>query len=365
MRQKTFLALGLATLLAAGGAGYIAYKQQTSVQTGQPFSPIMFPGLGARINDVAKITIANAKNPSGLTIFREAEDRWVLKEKNNYPVQPDMVKKTVVALSELRTLEPRTDNPELHNRIGLDPIDKPNSEAVQIKLDDSQDASLAALLVGKAPRPEAGTSPRTSQVYVRRPDETRAWLAEGNLEISADPQRWLDRNMFKVVRDRLMSVETRQANGELLTISRANGNTENYQTTGLPNGAKLKTPNANGMMAGLEVLLFDDVAKASDATMSEPIIATIRTFDGLVVTVTTSMRDGKAWSTFQATFDEAQADKQNVPEKDSGALLAKTAVREEVDQINKRMGGWIFQIPDYRAENFIRKSEDMVQKDPS
>ena len=44
------------------------------------------------------------------------------------------------------------------------------------------------------------------QVYVRRPDDNQTWLAEGSLQVDADPQLWLDRDIMNIDHARIASV---------------------------------------------------------------------------------------------------------------------------------------------------------------
>lgn len=361
MRQKSLLLLGAVTVAVAAVAGYVAYDRQASVRSDIAGGAPLFPGLMPKVNDVAQLTIGDAKQ--GFAIQRQSDDRWTVKEKGGYPASADQVKKLVVGIAETKSLEPRTSNAELYVRMGLDNIDKAGSEAVRVALSDAKGVELATLLVGKTAKAETTTRP--AQLYVRKPNEAQSWLAEGRIEVKVDPMAWIDRKMFKVERDRVMSFEVRQASGETIAVSRADAKSETYDAVGLPKDAKLKVTNANGMMAGLEALIFDDVAKAGDVDMKDAATATVRTFDGLIVTVRTAQRDGKSWATFEAAFDQAQADRQNVPEKDAGALLTRDKVRKEVEDLNRQLAGWAYVIPDYRAENFVRKVDDMVLKDAS
>ncbi|MCW5751755.1 MAG: DUF4340 domain-containing protein [Alphaproteobacteria bacterium] len=361
MRQRSLLALLAVTIAVGVVAGYVAWDRQSRVSSELRAGELIFPGLIQRVNEVREITIGDARR--GFTIAAEEDDRWVVREKGGYPAQPDLVKKAVVALADLRSLEPRTSNPELYERIGVNEIDRPGSEAIRIALKDEKGGELAALLIGKVRQADTGVRP--AQLYVRRPEQAQSWLAEGRLDIKADPVAWLVREMLRVPRERIMRFEIEHPDGSRIGVSRADGKSEDYTFTGLPAEGKPKVTNANGMMAGLELLIFEDVAKESDIALENARKATIRTFDGLVVTVRCGTREGKPWASFAAAFDVARADEAKVQEGNDKGLLTRAEVEKEVAEINARVAGWLYQIPDYRAENFIRTAEDMVMKDAS
>ena len=66
--------------------------------------------------------------------------------------------------------------------------------------------------------------------------------------------------------------------------------------------------------------------------------------------MTTMKIDDKYWATVAAAFDESAAGED------------ADAVRAEAEAINRRVDGWVYRIPEYRAEHVTRRTQDLVEK---
>ena len=49
------------------------------------------------------------------------------------------------------------------------------------------------------------------QVYVRRPGHKQSWLADGDLQVDADPQLWLDRDIMNLDHAQIAKVVSTKA----------------------------------------------------------------------------------------------------------------------------------------------------------
>jgi len=383
MRKNSWIALAAVTVLVVIGAVYAVMQRNANTDRGDAIAGYLFPGLLAKVNDVALIAVHDAKH--SFTVVRQKDDSWTVPEKSGYPVKPDAVKQTVVGMAVLKALEPRTARPELYGKIGVDEPGKPGSESIQIELKDAAGKALAGLIVGKNKSYEGDTRP--ANIYVRKLGDAQSWLAEGRFSVKADPIGWFDQEVFKLPRERMMAVEIDQPDGQKLVVSRASHNDKDFALKDLPAGATPKQSEIDGVATGLESLTFDDVAKADSLDFAKATTATFRTFDGLVVTARTIDKEGKHWTTFAAAFDPEQAAKARVAaaaetsagkdaKPDAKTAEAKTAkaetakaetaeakpgVEAEAKGLQASLAGWAYQISDFRSVNFTRKPADLVQ----
>jgi hypothetical protein len=372
MRSKTLILLGVAAVIAIGAAIAVETTRKSDESVGmQP--TLLFPGLGAKVGAITAITVAGAKEKLTIVKSNEADSPsgWAVKEKADYPAKADAVKAAIAGLVDSKAVEPRTDQPDLYGKIGVEDIDKPDSKAVRLAVADAGGKELAALLLGTTKSYESGSHP--AQVYVRKPGEARSWLAEGRLEIKTDPMTWIDREVTKISRDRIMAVEIDQPGGDKVLQSRTDPKQEDWTVTGLPAGAKPKVTDLNGTASALEFLTCENVTKASDVAFDKPVVATFRSFDGLVVTVKSVKKDGKPWIQLAATYDGAQAAK-NTPTKPAAPAGDKAAadaasgasskpaddVAKEAAEIQRKFGPWAYQLPDYQAGNFTHTPAELV-----
>ena len=361
MRAKGLTIMAGAAIVAVAAAAWIIARQpeQTSVGIGEQ-GPL-FPALAQQINEVGTLTVADGKQ--SLTIQRQGDDRWVLKEKADYRVRDDAVKKAVIGLAELRLLEPRSENPEMHLKMGVGDLDKPGSEAVRVTLKDKAAKDLASLLIGKTKSSE--TTMRPAEIFVRKTSDTKAWLVHGRLEVKADAMSWVDKETFKIVRGRIMSVDIVQPDGAKAEIRRPDPTKEEFEFVGLPKDKKPKISDINGVAGGLEFVNFDDVAKADAVDFGQAVMTTYRTYDGLVLEIRTAKKDGKPWSNFKASVDAAQVAKDLAKTDEKKILLPAEEVEKEAKGINDRLSAFAHQEPDYRSDNLTRKPDDLAIKDAS
>lgn len=361
MRAKGLTIMAGAAVVAVAAAAWIVARQPEQTAGGIGEQGPLFPALAQQVNEVGTLIVADAKQR--ITIERRGDDRWVLKEKADYRVRDDAVKKAVVGLAELRLLEPRSENPDLHLKMGVGDLDKPGSEAVRVTLKDKAAKDLASLLIGKTKASE--TTMRPAEIFVRKASDTKAWLVHGRLDVKADPMSWVDKETLKVVRGRIMAVDIVQPDGAKAEIRRPDPAKEEFDLVGLPKDKKPKVSDINGIAGGLEFVNFDDVAKADAVDFSKAVVTTYRTYDGLVLEIRTVKKDGKPWSNFKASVDAAQAAKDLAKTDEKKILLPAEEVEKEAAGINERLGAFAHQVPDYRSDNFTRKPDDLTIKDAS
>jgi hypothetical protein len=353
MRTRNWIALAAATALVVG-ATVLVVGQRERASVGRDGDQAAFPGLAARLNDIAAIEVAGAKG--GFRVARAGEG-WAVPEKDGYPANPDRVRKAALGLAEMRLVEPRTDNPDLYDRIGVGEPGKEGSEAVRLRLLDGAGAELAALIVGKTKTSE--TTGRPAEIYVRKPAEKRSWLAAARLGASGDPLEWLQRDTLRVPRGRVAEVEIRHADGETVKISRDNPKTGDFALAAVPPGREVASQyDVNAIGGALDFLAFEDVRRAAALDFAGATTARFATFDGLAVTVETVLRGDQYWARFDAAFDAARA---RPAGEEGGELLASEAAGKQAAEFRQRLAGWAYRLGEGRGKDLSRRMADLVR----
>lgn len=349
MRTKTWIVLALVTVLAVAGAVYVIVDDKRHEQTDAAVRQVLFPGLMAHVNDVARLSFAHRDQT--WTLVRGADGAWTMPERHDYAGSADKVKQAIVALADLRVLEEKTADPSLYDRIGVGDPTAAEAEAVLVSAKDATGADLAALIVGRTRT--AATSGDPAQVYVRKPDEKRSWLVEARLDIKTDPLEWLDGKMVKVEKGRVVEAAIRHADGEEVLIRRDQDAEADFTLVDMPSDRKLRsTQRVGAIAAGLEFLVFRDVKPYRAEDFGDKAArATFRTREGVVYTVETLVDGEDHWAHITAEVDEAA-----IP-----ADGDKAAAMSEAADVNDRLGQWAYLIPDYRAENFLRRMDALTE----
>ncbi len=349
MSAKAWMGLAAATVVAVAGAAYVVIEGDSG--TGERrYEETLFPGLMDRVNDVVTLTVR--KGDKSWTITRRDRDKWVMVEKDDYPVSADKVKQAVVAVAGLKIVEEKTSNPDLYAKIDVADVDAKDSKSILLGLEDGEGKELARLLVGKTK--SYGTDTKPAQVFVRKPGDKTSWLVEARLDIKGDALSWLDPETLKVTKGRVRRVVITHPDGEVVTVERDPDKPDSFTLRGVPKGYRQQSDYRLGAIAaGLEYVRYEDVRPADRLAFDKNAIeSVIETDDGLRVTLRTITKDKQNWVRIDAVFDEALA----------GEDADKEAVKKEAEAIKGRVDGWAYLIPDYRAENFTRRMSDLIEK---
>jgi hypothetical protein len=132
-------------------------------------------------------------------------DGWVLAEKNGYPVDMSAVRKTLIGLSSSRRPKPGPRDPKLYSKLGVEDPDAEGatSTLLTVKDEERQGACVARRRQGR----HAGKRLHRASGLVRKPEETRSWLASGDLDLKEKSADWLDKKILEVKRERIRAAE--------------------------------------------------------------------------------------------------------------------------------------------------------------
>ncbi|WP_447969857.1 DUF4340 domain-containing protein [Nitrospira sp. M1] len=398
MKPKTLLMLTSITLVVILGAVLLSQERQDRPeQSGELF----FPDLMNRINEIREMTIET--NDDTVTLVQES-GTWNVKERGGYAADFEKIKPVLIGMAELRIREPKTKNPDLHEKLGLLDKDAEGSSSTLITLKTEGANAAASLLLGNE-RPAKGV-PSEGEMYVRKPEDPQTWLVVGNLPILRAPGEWLEKELFKIASKRVQRVRVTHADGEILTVYKDTPDALDFKIDGLPKGGKVSSQfNVNNVATTLAQLTMDDVQKSNTLEFSPKngIKAVLETFDGLRLTVETMPKDDVTYSKIVSAFDpalvyeepikesseqkeriDAESDKdseKNTTESDKddskdqsdqteskseskeSILKSEEDVQTEVAEINGKLKNWIFELPKFKVDNFAKKKQDLIAAD--
>ena len=341
MRPITVAVLGIVTVVAVGATAAVVAERQpaTSLAKGQR----LFGGLETKLAGAQVIEIA--KGDTKFAVVRRG-DAWVVPDKSDYPARADVVRKALVGLSELETVDTKTRNPELYSRLNLQDPSAEGSKAVQITVKDGQDGVLAGLLIGKKRSAPVGASGTPEMIYVRKAGEAQTWLAQGQLEVRDSALDWALRDVVDLAGDKVAAVELAQPGAKAFSVRREKPDDKDFKLSDVPANKTVKSQwDVNAIASVLEALTFDDVAKDGTLTLGAAKgTDRFRTKDGLTVTITLLPKDSETWIKVEAAGEG------------DAAAPAK--------EINQRTQGWLYRIPDYKRDKLLAKLDDLVQDPP-
>ena len=292
---------------------------------------LVLPGLEKAVSGVTEIDLRRGDGTH--TSLKKETSGWMVGERG-WPADTGKVRKLLLDLGALNVVEEKTRLPANYAQLGVEDVSTPKATGTAVTV--VTPARSFALIVGRSSSGKSG--------YVRVAGAAPSVLAAPLLMPDADPKTWLDRALVDVPSTRVRQVEMKPADGPAYTATRETKEQSDFAVSPLPKGRQLTGPGAADSIAGsLGSLSLDDVQKGAapaDAKLSR---AAFRTFDGLELDVS-GRKDGTrslialaARSTAAATADEAQ-------------------------RLNARLGGWEFEIADYKYSSLFRPLEELLQR---
>lgn len=320
-RTSLLLAVIAVVVLAVGlyfGTGQTPERHFTA-------GTLVFPGLTAKLQDAARLEISN----QGKTlVVAKRNDVWGLADRGYYPVEADKLREILSGLTELRLTEPRTSDPTHFAVLGVDDPNGKTSTANLLRVFDAKGGLIAELIVGHRRVRTRGDVPES--IYVRRPGENQAWLAEGRLPVDADPQLWLERDIANIPIDKVADVTVHRGD-ETLVFRRDGTKTVLESPADHP---KLDDYKIEDVFRGLENLTLTDVRPIAGMPGAKIGDASYVTTDGLTLAIAV-FKDGKdIWTSYTATG------------KDPSGLQA-------------RLSPWAFQVGSWKEQAFAPTLADL------
>ncbi|HTV46189.1 MAG TPA: DUF4340 domain-containing protein [Stellaceae bacterium] len=334
MQRRSLIPLAAVTLVMVAVAVAALATGGEGVSRAGPDQRAL-PGLAGELAQVASVAVERR----GLDLtFQRAGNNWLVAQKGNYPADSAKIRRIVLALADLTLVEPKTHEPRLYPRLEVG--DPGTGSSTLVTLRNKSAAVLARLIVGKRSFDRLGEG--SDGVYVRKPGDPQSWLARGSLDFSDDMANWLDRDIVDIPNKDIAKVSLTQPDGTTLVLSRAAPDAK-FVVIGAPPNAKYKDETALGEPAmALETLDLDDVAPAATLAVPDKGVtgATFTCFDGMTIAVKLFQHANRNWIALAATGSGKTA------------AAAKT--------IDHRVGGWVYQIPSYKAKMMQTRLADLL-----
>jgi hypothetical protein len=345
MRAKSFIAFTAVTVVLLIAAAWLvaAQRGESSVPTA---GARVFPALASDVNKAAEVDVVNFK---GKWTLKRTGETWTLAEKQGYPVPIDRVKSLLVAMTELKQLEPKTKDPSRYDRLGVEDIGPKESQAVSITVKDEAGKTIAAGILGKSNENLYGKS--GGGTYVRRAGEEQTWLAEGLVRVPVSHKDWVDKIIVSLAKKDVAEVRmTHPDEKEDFTATRKDPDARYLEIEKMPEGKKLKKEaEINEIAEIMDGLDLEDVKKAADIQWPSPADKfEFTTYDGLIVRgEIISPKQYDYWIKLQA--DVAK----------EGKDLEKA--KAEAAKINARVDGWAYQIAAGYGEKLSKKLSEVTE----
>jgi hypothetical protein len=296
------------------------------------------PEVAKRLGDVARIAVVHGDQKT--TLVRNGDD-WSVEERNSYAADAGKVSQVLLALADLRYVEPKTAKPESYARLEVEDAGGKNSKSTLITLVDARGALLGEAILGKHRADQLGGG--EGGVYLRKPGNAQSWLARGNIDLPGTTADWLDKKLVDLPVAQVKQAVLTQADGSKVTLTRDKAE-DKLRLAELPKDKKLKydsvLDDAAGVLGGLQL---DDVRAAKDFDFPKDGVSHARftAFSGLTIAVDLADKDGVSWARFSAS-GSGDAEKQ-------------------ATDLNAKLSPWIYALSSTKAKTLRDKLDDLVE----
>ena len=308
-RNLVFIAVTVVAVVAA-----VAISQQRAPQTRKETS-LLFPDLAAKVNEVSELQVRDAL--SELTV-RRVSGVWRVAEGDDYPALVDKVKQTVVGAADLRVVAEKTQNPDLHKRLGVEDLESKGAESHLLTL-KSGGEELASFIKGKARRSQSPS--HSPGFYARLPDQPQALLVEGGLEISTDVAEWIERDIVDIEGVEVSDIRLSHREGPEVILKRETPE-DDLVLQNIPTGKEQESEYAIVRLAGVMANIYVNGVKRADrfASVAPATNIEVKTFDGLLAMAQVYVEDEKTYAqfSFAAAPEVAEAKAEVAGAGDSG-----------------------------------------------
>lgn len=350
MNRNNLIALAAITLTVVVTAVVVVSKERAPMAMDE--EPLL-PALVENVNQAAVITLASNRDK---TILEYDGETWRIANSDDYPALFEKVRALLINLTELRTLERKTNNPDLYSRLQVqDPAQK-DSNSVRVTVTGTSKNVLADVIIGK-PRISKVTSLQTG-LYVRRFGDEHAMLVSGQVPVSAQKTAWFNNDILNIASERVHTVTIRHADGSELRAVRDDPGAD-FEFESLPANREVQSQTAlNRFRSVLQEIKARDIhALESFEFGPDTVETTVHTFDGLVATVRSLQQGDQQYASFQFSHDAGAAqhdnalDSMNTSGTDEQGTPAKPqSVATEVHDLQQQLSGWVYEIPEYQYD---------------
>ncbi|MDY0022805.1 DUF4340 domain-containing protein, partial [Arenimonas caeni] len=329
------------SLAQAGVAWWVLGRPATP---SAPAAGPALPGLDARMEALEGIEVRGAGDTL-LVSLRKVDGRWEEAGHPGWPSNEREISRALFRLAEARRVEPKTDDPALYARLGVEDIADAQAKSTELRLLGGGEP--LRLVVGRN-HPGLGGS------YARLAGEARAWLLDADLSPARNPVDWLDRRIIDLPLARIERVRVEPARGRRFMLTRRD------QAFLVDGQAPASAEDAVATAAVPEQLALDGVA-ADDGTDAER-RHVFESVDGVALTIASWKGEGGTWARLSVSLDEeaALAWFARAGENADSPEQRLEALRGQVADWQSRFEGHRFLLPAQKAANLLRERADFL-----
>ncbi len=347
MRARTNLLVG-----CVAGASIVAAAYAVLVRLSTPGDMVSIPPPAMvdaeRLEDARLIRIGRDGRE---LLIEQSDDVWRLPALGGYEANQVAVNSWLDRLRELRIIEPRTANPELLPRLGLDHGTAATDTAgATVEVSTPEGSLIADLVVGKS-APEF-VLPGRSALYLRQSDGDQAWVAQGALPLSLDIQDWIDPVIFELAPDDIRSLTF--VDGQNTPIQIVRQGSGRFDIVAADEVLAPSVQGYNPLIEAFSPLMAVNVMTKTIAAEREPVFLVYLSLKNRLL-IEIEVMPLSADNSTDVTIRSFLADRVGLDPYRASSL------QDRVEILNETRGNWLFRLPP-ETGMLLRQTFDELQR---
>lgn len=373
MNRKQLIVIAVVGLVLGGIGLYLNQKKSASFERGERIAGERLLG-DFPINDVAQITLRQHTNEVNLV----KADVWTVRERAGYPANSEDIIEGARKLWDLKAAQSQKIGESQLGRLELvSPDQGGTNSGTRVELKGKDGKLIKAVMLGRKTLRDSGDSqfggggwPNGRWVYLPDRLGTAYVVSETFTELEPKPERWLNKEFFKVEKLKSVSVtHTNATNSWKLYRELENGEMKLADTE---EGEQLDTGKSSSAGYVFGSPSFNDIvtgeAKPEETGMNSPVVARLETFEGFNYTVKIGTKSGEDNYHLQVSVSgdflkertPGQDEKPEDKEKLDKEFKEKLGKLEEKLKKEKAFEKWTYLVSTWTVDAILKERKDLL-----
>ena len=307
----------------------------------------VLPGLAGRLDAISGIRVLSPAPQPPVTLDR-VDGKWRVRE-SAYPADAPRVKRLLVALGELKVIEAKTADPARYAALGVEDPTSPGATSVRLDL-EGLGASIGLIV---------GHTSGTHGTFVRVAGQAQSFEARPGVDLGRTARDWLARGFLDIAAARIEAVHVERSGEPAWDAERPERTAAHFNVPNLAHGAELTNAGAADSSASAFGNLEFDEVRAAAAAGEKRHRTTLRSYDGLVVSLSANATGTEHWLALEARYDAALAARfaAGAPKDAPAAAQVET----EAAELNATTAGHEYRVPAYRFDAIFRPRGELLR----
>lgn len=357
MSNKKLSVLGILAAASIVLAVFVWQLTGRSKQTAASQGGNLIQGL----DPAAVYEIVIGKGAEQINLKRK-DSGFTVENKNSYPASNRAINDLLAACMDIRTVELYTEDKANFNDLG---VSDANAKDI-IKFLDSSGKIITGVVIGN-------TRQDGKMAYGRLVNDNKVYVVYNMPWIKNSPMEYIDAELIAVNKADINSVTVTLPNETYSLVGEANGARAVLED--VPAGKKEKEKECLAVLDAITSLSFDNVSAAAEKTglkferkytclLEDSTLYTIEIAQSASAEASADKKDANNFVKCSAEFtDKTPVRKEDAVESQEELKKkeAKLLAREKAKKFNDTCDGWIYQIPEYKAQILTKPLTALVE----